>query len=60
MRKDSGLFEELKAEWSKKPGCLRKRGNLLDQLKVELLKFSYLRTGKTAPDGEALILSEGV
>lgn len=49
------LYRELKSEWNRKPQNLQKCGQLLDKLKVALIKLSYLPTGASTPTEELLI-----
>ncbi|XP_014092802.2 26S proteasome non-ATPase regulatory subunit 8 [Bactrocera oleae] len=54
------LYKELKTEWSKKPQNLKKCGQLLDVLKVELTKLAFLPTGGTKTSKNEMVLARDV
>ncbi|XP_017483941.1 PREDICTED: 26S proteasome non-ATPase regulatory subunit 8-like [Rhagoletis zephyria] len=54
------LYKELKSEWSKKPQNLKKCGQLVDNLKIELTKLAFLPTGDIKTSKNEMVLARDV
>ncbi|KAG5676339.1 hypothetical protein PVAND_006182 [Polypedilum vanderplanki] len=54
------LFKELKTEFSKGARDLKKCGNLLEQLKISLIKISYIPTSDSQASQQELVIARDV